>query len=74
MYHRIYFNLLAMLLMLIEVGMTRDYKQSTKIIVQCGILVFFTLYCYVTRPYRSDWTNVILCLGMAGLSMQVILI
>lgn len=42
--------------------------------MQCGILVFFTLYCYVSRPYRSEWTNVILCLGMAGLSMQVILI
>lgn len=74
MYFRIYFNLLALILVLMEVSMVHTNTVAAKITAQMVLLIIFTIYCFVARPYRTTTSNWILCLGMVGLSMQVILI
>lgn len=74
MYHRIFFNLLLLLLAVIEVWFTRKYDNQTKILTQTGVLVLFTCYAFVARPYRSNWANIVLLVGLSGVSMQYILI
>lgn len=39
-----------------------------------AVVAVFTAYCYLVRPYRSNIANGVLCLAMAGLTIQVIMI
>jgi hypothetical protein len=67
MYHRVFFNLMLFLFVLIHAGMP---KGPSKIGLVLALFTVFTAYVVGTRPYRSGFSNILVSLLS---SMYVIL-
>jgi len=65
MYHRVIFNTMAYLFVLIHAGMPQG---AAKIGLVLALFTIFTFYVLGTRPYRSGFSNILLVL-LSGIYM-----
>lgn len=73
MYHRIIFNLWCIYLV-IALAVLKNFAPGAKYYVAIIMIIILLVGVLVTRPYRSEATNVIYVLGVMGLLIQMIFI
>ena len=71
-YHRIIFNLFAICMVLLNTFASKEYDQLNFLIAHTAMVVAFTLYVIILRPYRCWSTNTVYIIAMIGFSLQVI--
>ena len=69
-YHRIIFNIFAICMVLINSYTSRNSSQVHFLIAHTVLILVFTIYIVILRPYRCWSTNTIYIIAMVGLTLK----
>ena len=74
MYHRIIFNLFATAIVFINSSQFEDASHAIQIAFHCTLVIAFTVFITMSRPYRSMTTNIVYIIAMVAVTQQLVFI
>ena len=73
-YHRIIFNVFAGVMVFINSTQFEDASHAIQISIHTALVILFTVFVTMSRPYRSLATNILYTIAMTGLTQSLIFV